>query len=76
MKEIFSDVFNAPISEGGIHYILDRLVTKVQPAYEMIKQRLRSNINMPLAVMKRYITDTVLKNDLKVLNSLKIIATL
>jgi transposase len=43
MKEIFSDVFNAPISEGGIHYILDKLVTKAQPAYEMIKQRLQSN---------------------------------
>jgi len=33
MKEIFGDVFNAPISEGGIHYILDKLVAKAQPAY-------------------------------------------
>jgi len=44
MKEIFGDVFNAPISEGGIHYILDKLVTKAQPAYELIKQKLQSNI--------------------------------
>ena len=43
MQEIFTDVFNAPISEGGIHYILDKLVTKAQPAYNMIKQKLQSN---------------------------------
>ncbi len=43
MKEIFSDVFHAPISEGGIHYILDKLVAKAQPAYQMIKQRLQEN---------------------------------
>ena len=43
MKEIFSDVFHAPISEGGIHYILDKLVAKAQPAYDMIKQRLQDN---------------------------------
>jgi len=44
MKEIFEDVFNAPISEGGLHYILNKLVTKAQPAYELIKQKLQSNI--------------------------------
>ncbi|MCK5776779.1 MAG: IS66 family transposase [Bacteroidales bacterium] len=43
MKEIFSDVFKAPISEGGIHYILDKLVAKAQPAYDLIKHRLESN---------------------------------
>ena len=43
MKEIFSDVFHAPISEGGIHYVLDRLIKKAQPAYDLIKQRLQSN---------------------------------
>lgn len=42
IKEIFSDVFNAPISEGGIHYVLDRLASKAQPAYELIKQKLQS----------------------------------
>jgi len=43
IKEIFTDVFNTPISEGGIHYLLDKLVAKAQPAYEMIKQKLQSN---------------------------------
>ncbi|MDA3928463.1 MAG: IS66 family transposase [Prolixibacteraceae bacterium] len=43
MKEIFADVFHAPISEGGIHYILDRLTAKAQPAYDLIKERLQSN---------------------------------
>lgn len=43
MKEIFADVFSTPISEGGIHYILDKLVAKAQPAYELIKQKLQSN---------------------------------
>lgn len=43
MKEIFSDIFHAPVSEGGIHYILDKLVAKAQPAYDMIKQRLQKN---------------------------------
>ena len=42
IKEIFSDVFNASISEGGIHYVLDRLVSKAQPAYELIKQELQT----------------------------------
>ncbi len=43
MQELFKDVFGTQISEGGIHYILDKLVTKSQPAYEMIKQRLASS---------------------------------
>lgn len=43
MQEIFRDVFGVPISEGGIHYILDKLVAKAQPAYQAIKQRLQSN---------------------------------
>jgi transposase len=42
IKEIFTDVFNTSISEGGIHYVLDRLVSKAQPAYELIKQKLQS----------------------------------
>jgi len=44
MQEIFKDVFGASISEGGIHYILDKLVVKAQPAYKLIKQKLQSNI--------------------------------
>ena len=43
MQELFKDVFGAPISEGGIHYILDKLVAKSQPAYALIKQRLVAN---------------------------------
>ena len=43
MQELFKDVFGAQISEGGMHYILDKLVTKAQPAYHLIKQRLVSN---------------------------------
>lgn len=42
MQEMFNDVFSAPISEGGLHYILDKLVTKAKPAYELIKQRIQS----------------------------------
>lgn len=43
MQEMFKDVFNAPISEGGLHYILDKLVTKANPAYTLIKQRIASS---------------------------------
>ncbi len=43
MQEIFNDVFGAPISEGGLHYILDKLVSKAKPAYELIKQKLQGN---------------------------------
>ncbi len=37
MQEMFKDIFNAPISEGGLHYILDKLVDKAKPAYQLIK---------------------------------------
>lgn len=47
MKELFNTVFQLPISEGGIHYLLNRLVKKAQPAYDMIKQKLLSN-NLPV----------------------------
>lgn len=43
MQEFFKDVFNVPISEGGIHYLLNKLAKKASPAYEMIKQKLISN---------------------------------
>ena len=43
MKEFFNDVFHIPISEGGIHYLLNKLAIKAQPAYEMIKQKLLSS---------------------------------
>lgn len=43
MKELFNVVFHLPISEGGIHYLLNKLVKKAQPAYDMIKQKLQAN---------------------------------
>lgn len=40
MEEILKDIFNIPISEGGIHYLLNKLVKKAVPAYELIKRKL------------------------------------
>ncbi len=48
MKEFFNDVFNVPISEGGIHCLLNKLAKKAEPAYEMIKQRLLSAVGNPV----------------------------
>lgn len=39
MKETFNDVFNIPISEGGIHYLLERFAEKATPVYDIIKQQ-------------------------------------
>lgn len=44
MQEVFTDIFHLPISEGGIHYLLAKLVKKAQPAYELIKQKLKQNL--------------------------------
>lgn len=43
MQEIFKDVFNTPISEGGINYLLKKLVKKARPAYELIRNKLKTN---------------------------------
>lgn len=40
MQEIFRDIFQLRVSEGGIHYLLNKLVKKAHPAYEMIKSKL------------------------------------
>src|SRR5699024_8615997 len=40
MKEMFNDVFELKISEGGIHYLLDRFSKKTISAYKEIKKRL------------------------------------
>tara|TARA_R110002050_G_C8877049_1_gene508549 strand:+ start:86 stop:1432 length:1347 start_codon:yes stop_codon:yes gene_type:complete len=40
MREIFNDVFNLNISEGGIHYILERFSRKTDPIYHQIKDRI------------------------------------
>lgn len=39
MGEMFNDVFNIAISEGGIHCLLDRFADRTTPLYEMIKKR-------------------------------------
>jgi transposase len=39
MQEMFNDIFNINISEGGIHCLLNRFADKVSPVYELIRQR-------------------------------------
>lgn len=43
MQEIFRDIFQLTVSEGGIHYLLNKLVEKAYPAYEMIKSKLQKS---------------------------------
>jgi len=43
MKETFNDVFGVPISEGGIHCLLERFAQKVTPIYQIIKQRVQQS---------------------------------
>ena len=43
MKEIFNDIFNINISEGGIHYLLNRFADKGAVVYETIRQRVASS---------------------------------
>lgn len=43
MQEVFTDVFNINISEGGIHYLLNRFADKVSPVYQIIKQRVANS---------------------------------
>ena len=40
LEEIFNDVFQTPISEGGVHYLLNKLTNKALPAYRLIKEML------------------------------------
>lgn len=40
MRELFNDVFDLKISEGGIHYLLERFSKKTEPIYQQIKQRI------------------------------------
>lgn len=40
MRELFNNVFHLPISEGGLHELLNRLVAKSKPAYQMIKEKI------------------------------------
>ena len=43
MKETLNDVFGVPISEGGIHCLLQRFAQKTTPIYQMIKQRVEDS---------------------------------
>ena len=48
MQELFKDVFNVPISEGGIHYLLNKFVKKASPGYELIREKLKSNTGLAI----------------------------
>ena len=43
MKETLNDAFGIPISEGGIHCLLQRFAQKATPIYQMIKQRVQDS---------------------------------
>jgi len=43
MQEMFNDVFSLPISEGGIHLVLNRATQKAEPAYELIHERIKQS---------------------------------
>jgi transposase len=43
MQEVFNDVFNINISEGGIHYLLSRFADKTTDIYDLIKQRVATS---------------------------------
>ncbi len=43
MKETFNNVFGVNISEGGIHYLLEKFAQKTTPVYEIIKQRVQQS---------------------------------
>ena len=39
LQEIMNDIFKVPISEGGLHLLINRLASKGTHAYEMIRQK-------------------------------------
>ncbi|HUX58172.1 MAG TPA: transposase, partial [Bacteroidales bacterium] len=39
LQEMMNDVFSVQISEGGLHWMMNRLASKGADAYEMIRQR-------------------------------------
>ena len=43
MQELFRDMFSVPISEGGIHYLLNRFSSKALPVYHKIKDRVTTS---------------------------------
>ena len=46
MKEMFNDIFGLTISEGGIHYLLNRFANKTKPVYEKIRQVVSNSISI------------------------------
>jgi transposase len=44
MQEILKDIFHVSISQGGIIYLLNKLVKKAEPIYEIIKQKLTASL--------------------------------
>ena len=43
IKEMLSDIFDIPISEGGVHYLLRKFTAKAKPHYEEIKRRIEES---------------------------------
>jgi len=43
MQELFRDIFSVPISEGGIHCLLNRLSTKALPLYHRIRDMIKTS---------------------------------
>ena len=43
MQELFRDIFSVPISEGGIHCLLNRLSTKALPFYHRIREMIQNS---------------------------------
>lgn len=43
MKEMFNDVFNTPISSGGICQLINRFANKTTPVYHLIKEKLMNS---------------------------------
>ena len=41
MKKIFNNVFKINISEGGLHYLLNKFASKAQSTYEKIKNKVQ-----------------------------------
>ncbi len=42
MQYILSDVFHAPINEGGMYCLLEKLARKAAQAYQIIKDKLEA----------------------------------
>ena len=48
MQELFRDIFSVPISEGGIHYLLNRFSSKALPVYHKIKDMVTTSYALPI----------------------------